>query len=236
LALRALQGAMVRADLCRNVVNQRVTCVKRLLRWAVAQEMVQADVIAALASVEPLRRGQSGARETSPVRPVPHEHVDAVLPYLPPTLAAMVQVQRLTGMWSGELCVMRGCDINASGVVWAYRPASHKTAYRGHERVVRFAPRVQEILRPLLDGVDGASYLFSPERAFAERRGVGRCKMDRVRSGPVAGRRYNPRSYHRAPRYAMRRLIGHGRWRRRRSGTPISCGIGTQRTYDAPRD
>jgi integrase len=204
LALRALQGAMVRANLCRNVVNQRVTCVKRLFRWAVAQEMVPAEVIAALAAVEPLRRGRSGARETPPVRPVPHEHVDAVLPYLPPTLAAMVQVQRLTGMRSGELCVMRSCDIDVSGAVWVYRPASHKTAYRGHDRAVLLGPRVQEILGALLDGACREAYLFSPQRAIEERRQLRSHNLTRTMSTTEVIRRYGPRSYHRALRYAMR--------------------------------
>jgi integrase len=205
LALRALQGAMVRANLCRNVVNQRVTCVKRLFRWAVAQEMVPSDVIAALAAVEPLRKGRSGARETAPVRPVNHEHVDAVLPYLPATLAAMVQVQRLTGMRSGELCVMRACDIDVSSAVWVYRPASHKTAYREHERAVLLGPRVQEILKPLLDRVsEGVGYVFSPQRSIAERRQLRSGKPTRTASSKEANRRYDPRSYHRALRYAMR--------------------------------
>ncbi len=204
LALRALQGAMVHAKLCRNVVNQRVTCVKRMFRWAVAQEMVPPELFTALAAVEPLRKGRSGARETPPVRPVPHEHVDAVLPYLPPTLRAMVQVQRLTGMRSGELCVMRACDIDASGAVWVYRPASHKTAYRGHERVVLLGPRVQEILAPLLERVRTEGHLFSPVRAMGERRPVAMRTAVIAASCEGNDRRYNPRSYHRALRYAMR--------------------------------
>ena len=37
-----------------------------------------------------------------------------VLPFLPPTLHAMVKLQRLTGMRSGELCVLRTCDVDTS--------------------------------------------------------------------------------------------------------------------------
>jgi hypothetical protein len=48
------------------------------------------------------------------VKPVPDDHVNAVLRFLPPTLRAMVELQRLTGMRSGELCVLRSCDVDSA--------------------------------------------------------------------------------------------------------------------------
>jgi integrase len=219
LALRAVRAALVADDLCRNVVNQRVACVKRAFRWAVSEQLVAPSVLTALAAVEPLRRGRSGARETAPVRPVPDAHVEAVLPYLPPTLRAMVRLQRLTGMRSGELCALRTADVDRGGgaaaAVWLYAPATHKTAYRGQRRVVCIGPRGRAVLGPFLRPHDPQAWVFSPAQAMAERRlsdksaSDGECGHPKTcptrRAGSPAGSgRYNSRSYHRALRYAMR--------------------------------
>jgi hypothetical protein len=60
------------------------------------------------------------------MRPVPDEHVEAVLPLLTPPVRAMVQVQRLSGMRPGEAVIMRPCDIDrTAGGTCVYRPASH---------------------------------------------------------------------------------------------------------------
>ena len=49
---------------------------------------------------------------------------------------------------------MRGIDLDMTGKVWMYRPGSdqgpagdHKTAYRGHRKVVALGPKSQEIIR-----------------------------------------------------------------------------------------
>lgn len=152
---------MIEAGLCRGVINQRIGYLKRIFKWAASEELVSADVYHALQSVDGLRRGRSAARETEPVRPVPDAHVDAVLPFLAPTLQAMVQLQRLTGMRSGELRIFRTCDVDVSGEIWAYRPGQHKTANRGYERVVQIGPRAQQVLKPFLRA-DLQAFVFSP--------------------------------------------------------------------------
>jgi integrase len=204
LALRAVRQVMIDSGLCRNVVNQRVACVKRMFRWAVAEELAPPSVLTALTAVESLRKGRSGARETAPVRPVPDEHVEAVLRFLPPTLQAMVRLQRLTGMRSGELCILRSCDVDTSGDVWLYRPAHHKTSYRDHERVVRIGPSGQTILRPFLRREQSQAYVFTPSRAQWERTRSFKKERARAAESDDGKRCYNPRSYHRALRYAMR--------------------------------
>jgi len=61
-----------------------------------------------------------------------------------------------------EIVALRPCDIDMSGPVWAFRPAEHKTAYRGHERVVHFGPRAQQILRPFV--ADRPTTAYTPSR------------------------------------------------------------------------
>lgn len=128
--------------LCRKVVNQRIDHIKRMFRWAVSEELVPSPVYEALRAVAGLRRGHPGTYDKPKVKPVPQQHVEAVLPFLCPQVAAMVQLQPLLEARPSEVCVMRGRDIDRSGPVWWYRidpnevpregPTNlHKTAHVG---------------------------------------------------------------------------------------------------------
>jgi hypothetical protein len=105
-ALKALRQAMVDAGLCRRTVNQRVARVVRVFRFAVENELVPAAVHHALKAVPGLRVGRSGAKESRTVRPVSQEHVEAVRPYVSRQLWAVIQLQLLSGMRSGEALIM----------------------------------------------------------------------------------------------------------------------------------
>jgi integrase len=63
---------------------------------------------------------------------------------------------------------MRREDVDTAGKVWVYRPTKHKNQFRGQSREIYLGPVAQEVLRPFLDGANGA-YLFSPRAARAER-------------------------------------------------------------------
>jgi integrase len=123
------------------VVNHRVSRIKRAINWAVAEELIPPFVHHGLQAVTGLGYGRTGARETQPVRPVPDEHVDAVFPFLPPQIAAMIQLQRLTGMRPGEVVKLRACDIDRSGEIWIYERRDHKNRWRGHRRMIPIGPR-----------------------------------------------------------------------------------------------
>jgi integrase len=153
---------------CRNVVNQRVGRLKRMFKWGVENEMVPATILTGLQAVRGLQRGRTVARETEPVRPVHPDTVEHTLPFLNRHLAAMVRLQMLTGMRPGEVCVMRGIDLDPTGKVWLYRPESHKTAHHGHKRVIALGPKAQEVIRPFLK-LDLLACLFSPQDAMQER-------------------------------------------------------------------
>jgi integrase len=93
LALRAVRERMIAKGWSRKTVNGHIDRVKRLYKWAVAQEMVTAEVYQALCAVAGLRRGRTEARETEPVRPVPDAHVDAVIRVLSPALAELIDLE-----------------------------------------------------------------------------------------------------------------------------------------------
>ena len=164
LALKAVRQHMIDSELSRGVINNRVNRIKRFFKWAASEELVPISVYEALRTVSGLRYGRTTARETEPVLPAPQDSVDAVLPFLAPPIAAMVQLQRLTGMRSGEIVIMRPCDIDCNGDVWLYRPTDHKTRWRGHDKVVAIGPKAQAVIAPFLNR-DPQSYMFSPKEA-----------------------------------------------------------------------
>lgn len=67
VALKALRQNLVDAGLCRGVVNQRTNCIKRVFKWAVAEELVLPSVYHGLSAVDGLRKGRTTAREPDPV-------------------------------------------------------------------------------------------------------------------------------------------------------------------------
>lgn len=166
-ALKAVRAAMIEADLCRGEINKRVAKIVRAFKWGVEEELVPPSVHHGLKAVAGLRRGRSPARESEPVKPVPDAHVDAVLPHLPGQLAAMVELQRLTGMRPGEACIMRTGDIDRSGPVWVYRPSEHKTEHHGKERLVYLGPQAQAVVKVWLRA-EPEEFLFRPWDVIAE--------------------------------------------------------------------
>src|SRR5215467_4576570 len=100
-ALKAVRRRFIDAGLCRNEVNRRTRLIVRMFKWAVADEMVPPAVHQALSTVEGLRKGECDVRETRKVKPVSDAYVDAVLPHVSRQVAAMIQLQRLTGMRPG---------------------------------------------------------------------------------------------------------------------------------------
>jgi integrase len=163
LKLKAVRQGMAEAGMARTLVNGRVARIVRMYRRAVSEELVPETVCRALETVGGLQEGRCEARESEPVGPVEDAVVEANLPHLPPAVAAMIRLQRLTGARSGEVCGMRACDLEVAGPVWFYRPAQHKTVHRGKARVIALGPQAQAVVKPFLT-TDLAAPLFSPAR------------------------------------------------------------------------
>lgn len=166
-ALKAVRERFVGQDWCRKTVNARVERVRRVFKWAVAEELVPPSVYQALAAVQGLQRGRTRSRESLPVRPVEDAVVDATLAHLNRHVGGLVEFQRLTGCRPGEACSLRRCDIETGGDVWLYRPRRHKTAWKGKDRAIVIGPRAQELLKAFFTP-NATDYLFSPRRAVEE--------------------------------------------------------------------
>lgn len=169
-SLVAYRDELVRRGLARSTVNDRVKLVRRAFKWATEQERIAPSVLHGLQAVSGLRRGRGGARETEPVRPVSEADVTATLPFLPDPVRAAVELQLLTGARPGEVLAMRTADIDATGAIWTYRPESHKSSWRGHERSIFLGPRAQDVVAAFLLPDSPTAFLFSPTVAELRRR------------------------------------------------------------------
>jgi integrase len=139
----------------------------------------------------------------------------------------MIQLQRLTGMRSGEVVIMRACDIDITGEVWLYTPSDHKNKWRGQPKVIPLGPRAQALVKPFLK-LDTEAFLFSPRDAdewhrqqrttksgsnrrttiypseLRRREKIRRMRTTRTRHR-AARNRYDTASYRRAIQYGIER-------------------------------
>lgn len=205
LALKAIQGHLSREGKARTYINSLCGNIRRVFKWAAAEELLPITVYQALSAAGGIKKGRSAARETSPIGPVDDAVVAATLPHLSPIVADMVRFQRLTGCRPGEVCLLRPADLDTKGAIWAYRPSRHKTEHHGRERVILIGPRAQQLLRPYLDRSQ-ESHCFSPAesvgRRYAQLREKRRSKVQpsqasRAKSCPKKkpGSRYTKDSY-----------------------------------------
>ena len=219
LKLKAVRQAMIDEGHSRKYINDNVNRIKRMFRWAVENELAPPSVYHGLQAVSGLKRGRSTARETEAIKPVPDAHISAVLPHVSRQVAAMIQIQALTGMRPGEVVIMRTVDLDTTGTLWVYTPSTHKTEHYGKRREVYIGPQGQELLRPFLRANLG-DFLFAPAEAEADRNAERR----RNRTAPTTpsqakrrpkrsrkrppGRHYTVDSYRRAIRRACVAAFG----------------------------
>ncbi len=198
VAFKAVRGEFIKADLCRSTIGYHLGKIRRFIKWAVENELLPGDAYHRIQAVSPLRAGRDGVREPRKVKPVADEHVDLVLPHLPPPVRAMVEVQRLTGMRPGEVVIMTMGQIDRGEDLWIYRPNRHKTAGMGKDREIPLGTRAQEVLKPWLRA-DPDAPLFSP-LDFIEARNAERRKNRKTKHTPFSRARKRKAKPKRSPR------------------------------------
>ena len=225
-SLKLIQEHMIGKDWSRRLINARINRIRRMFKWAVAEELVPSSVLHGLQAVPGLRYGRTNARETEPVKPVDDWVIKATLPFLMPPVAAMVRLQRLTGMRPCEVTMMRGCDIERTRKTWTYEPSDHKNRWRGHQRLIPLGPKAQKILKTFLKRPSD-QFLFSPIEAEKHRSSLRRQNRKTPMTPSQAARkpkknpkrakrdRYDRDSYRRAIDYAVQQAN-----KKRKDGEP----------------
>lgn len=175
--LRALRDEdMVARGWARVTINRHVVRLQTVWRWAEERDLVPRGSWGNLRTLRPVPRGDRRVPDYPPVRPMEAAHVELLLLGCHPLLAAMVEVQWLTGMRTKEVRTMRVGEVDTTA--WEYRPTRHKNTWRGHDRVVPLGPRVRAILAPYLEGKGAEEWVFPASRS--NRRNARRV----VRRGP----------------------------------------------------
>jgi integrase len=194
-SLKAVRDQMIEVGHCRQTINKNIGRIRRMFKWAVSEELVPVEVHQRLATVSGLQRGRTEAKEAEPVQPVTDQQIEAVLPHVSATVADMIRFQRLTGCRPNEVCQLRPCDIDRTGDVWKFTPASHKTEHRGRDRVILIGPKAQAVLtRYLARGAD--MFCFRPVDSEAKRRAerhAARKTPLNVGNKPGSSRKRRPR-------------------------------------------
>jgi integrase len=197
LKLKAVRQLMIEADLARVYINGLCGRIRHAFRWAAGNELVPETVWLALKSVEALKVGRGEARETDKKRPVADELVEATILHLPETVAAIVRLQRATGMRPAEAVAIAPELIDRSADVWVYTPRTHKNAHRGKSRSVALGPKSQEILAPFMDR-DAGEYCFPPLRERKPDARPRRSRANPKKTPRRPGAHYTVAAYRRA--------------------------------------
>jgi integrase len=205
--------------MCREQVNALKNKIVRMFRWGVEEEMVgNPSVPAALQAVENIRKGKGGTFDHPDTKAVPDDVIKRTLPGMPPTVAAMVLIQRLTAMRPNEVFNMRVGDIdqNRKNGLWYYEPGAYKTRqFVGNIQFPLGKPE-QELIAPYLAGKKPDAAVFSPRTAMEERNAEKRANRktkltpsqkardkQRAKKPRKIAEFYNRISYRKAIQYAI---------------------------------
>jgi integrase len=99
----AMRLRLVKSGLAVSTIRDRMGTVRRMVQWGVSRRMAPPDSLASIKAVSQLRARRDGVKPSKKVRPAPHEHIEAILPHVSPTIRAMVELQAHTGMRPGEV-------------------------------------------------------------------------------------------------------------------------------------
>jgi integrase len=169
-AFKAIRDRMVRDGRSRQWANRMMNAIRRCFRWGVGEELVPADRLEALAAVDGLRHG--AAPEAPPRRAADPAAVETVVRWLDAQgnngAAALVRFLRATGCRPGEACRARWREIDLGGDLPHFRPAAHKTARHGIERLVPLNADARGAVggRMRLGGADGFVFENTNGRPF----------------------------------------------------------------------
>ena len=187
---------------CRRQINEYVCRIVRIFQWGVEEGVVHSDTAAVLKAVKPLPEGYAGTFDHEEREDIADSIIKATLPFMPPTLQAMVKLQRLTGCRPSEIFKMTvgQIDRHSDPELWLYRLSQHKTKQKiKRKKIIPLSKIEQELIAPYLVGKKPTEAVFSPRTAYQERHAERRSIPQKYSEF------YNKDSYRNAVEYAIQK-------------------------------
>ena len=203
LKLKTIREEVIRSRrFCRKVVNRNIGRILTAISWAVENELAEPRTVHALREVKRLSKGTPGTFDHKKRRAVPDDVIRRTLPFLPPTLASMVKLQRLTGLRPSEVFRMTvgSIDRTQDSEFWFFNPEHHKTEqFTDEDKIIPLGKLEQELIAPYLKGKKPSEAMFSPRQAMLERnadkKANGKTKPTPSRIARDTARATKPRLY-----------------------------------------
>jgi len=147
LALTAVRQRFIERGWCRRFCNQSTNRIRRVFKWAVANELVEHGTLTRLQALASLRAGKCKAHDNPRREAVSDDVLDAVRQHLAQDHRDLFDLLRATGARPSELLGLSMENIDTSGTVWIADLDEHKNAHRGLSRKLFFGPKSQLIIR-----------------------------------------------------------------------------------------
>lgn len=146
MKVKLVREQMIRDNWSRGFINRSVARFKRMLRWAVENELAEPAVHQSVSAISGLLPGRTAARETPGRSPVPDADIEGVRQVVKQKTRDLIDLQLFTAARPGELLNLTWSEIDENGEVWTARLKSHKNEHHGKERILFFGPKAQLIL------------------------------------------------------------------------------------------
>lgn len=207
--LPTVEVQMMRRPPSITTINDRISQIRTVFKKGVSFDLVTEEKVAQLRLLDGLVIGESDALNPKTIPPVPMEDFFKTLAEVGPVIRAMMILQIVTGMRSGELVRLKKIHLRkkANGI-WEYEPKRHKTQRIRKGKRVPIGGDVIDELRRLIDFDEAGEdeYLFSPRTAtilYRQKRAENRKTAARKSKRKVLphiqpGERYTASSYCRA--------------------------------------
>lgn len=151
LRLDEVREAMIARKWCASVIVDRVGRLRGLFRWFERKRLAPPGTVERLGLLEGLSPSDVRVPRRPRRRPCTWDDLDLVASHSPASVAGILRLMWWCGCRTGEARRMTAGEVERVGEVWLWRPARHKTAHLGHERVIVLGPNAREVIGTRLD-------------------------------------------------------------------------------------
>lgn len=149
--LKEFRKELIDSGNSRNYVNDQISRVKKIFKWAASEELIPIETFQALATVDGLRRGREGAVESPKRKPVPWEDVETIVKELHEPVRTMVLFHWHTGVRSQSVVQAHSeqFEIDQDGMlIWHPR---HKTEHLDKTVRIPLGPKARDLISGRLE-------------------------------------------------------------------------------------